>query len=84
MMVKAYWDYPEVISERWKKQWQRLKKATEEGKVMFTVDNYYSDSLLGCLRYESMDCPMIVVLSKTKHNKRKDTGDSINGTRLRN
>ena len=35
-------------------------------------------------RYESMDCPMVVVLSKTKYNKRKDTGDSINGTRLRN
>ena len=35
MMVKAYWDYPEVISERWKKQWQRLNKDREEGKVMF-------------------------------------------------
>ena len=26
---------------------------------------------------------MVVVLSKTKHNKRKDREDSINGTRLR-
>ncbi|KAL9958036.1 hypothetical protein ACROYT_G035001 [Oculina patagonica] len=33
--VKVYSDYPKEISERRKKQWPKLKKAREEGKIAF-------------------------------------------------
>ena len=33
--VKVYSDLPKKISERRKKQWPRLKKAREEGKIAF-------------------------------------------------
>ena len=33
--VKVYSDLPKEISERRKKQWPRLKKAREEGKIAF-------------------------------------------------
>ena len=33
--VKVYSDYPEEISERRKKQWPKMKKAREEGKIAF-------------------------------------------------
>ena len=33
--VMVYLDLPKEISERRKKQWPRLKKAREEGKIAF-------------------------------------------------
>ena len=33
--MKVYSDLPKKISERRKKQWLRLKKAREEGKIAF-------------------------------------------------
>ena len=33
--VKVYSDLPKEISERRKKQWPRLKKAREKGKMAF-------------------------------------------------
>ena len=33
--VKVYSDLPKEISERRKRQWPRLKKAREEGKIAF-------------------------------------------------
>ena len=49
--VKVYSDLPKEISERRKKQWPRLKKAREEGKIAFFLANL---SLTNCLLTDSL------------------------------